>query len=215
MGIIDLVVIGVVVLSIIFALYRGLVRELLGITAWVLAALVGLYSYAYVHPIMGKVIENEAIAGLVGATIIALAVLVVMTILNAHVASRLRESSLSGLDRILGFAFGIFRAWLLIAIVYIGASMVLSDKQLEQADKDNITMPYVHLSAEWLQSILPENIQSDIKSYEQGKLKAPDLKKIGKDVQELKEKAAGYKEETRESLDQLIEEADEEFDYAI
>lgn len=93
--------------------------------------------------------------------------------------------------------------------------MVLSDKQLEQADKDNLTMPYVHLSAEWLQGVLPENIQDDIKSYEQGKLKSVDLKKIGKDVQEVKEKAAGYKEETRDSLDKLIEEADEEFDYSI
>lgn len=207
MGTIDFLVITVVILSIVFALYRGLVRELLGITAWILAALLGLYSYPYVQPIMHMVIENEVIAGLVGATIIALAVLVIMTIINAKITSKLRKSSLSGLDRILGFGFGVFRAWLLVALVYIGASMVMSDKQLATLEKENVSMHYVQISAQFLEKFIPESIRKDIKSYEQGSLKNPEIKKIGK---EIEDKDIGYKEDARNSLDALIDSAMDE-----
>ena len=44
-GTVDLVVTAVVIISVIFAFYRGLLRELLGITGWILAGLGALWSY--------------------------------------------------------------------------------------------------------------------------------------------------------------------------
>ena len=45
MGMVDLVVIATVIISVLFALYRGLLRELLGITSWILAGLACVFSY--------------------------------------------------------------------------------------------------------------------------------------------------------------------------
>ena len=45
MGIIDVIVLATMVVSVLFALYRGLLRELLGITSWILAGLAALYTY--------------------------------------------------------------------------------------------------------------------------------------------------------------------------
>ncbi|MGN1063324.1 MAG: CvpA family protein, partial [Alphaproteobacteria bacterium] len=203
--------------SIVFALYRGLVRELLGITAWILAGIAGLYSYSYMQSVLHKFIENEHIAGIVGALSVALIVLVIMTLINARITTKLRDSSLSGLDRILGFGFGIFRAWLLIAVVYIGASMVLSESQLTKADKENYTMPYIQTSALALERFMPETIRADIKGYEQGHLKKKDMPKIGKKITQKAVKKAsaavqkesdGYGQEVRESLDALIDQLD-------
>ena len=103
LGVIDILVIITVVLSVLFALYRGLVRELLGIAAWILAGFAALYSYGWVRPIMGKMIDNQTIAGVVGSLIVALVVLILMTLMNSFITSRLRESALSGLDRILEY----------------------------------------------------------------------------------------------------------------
>lgn len=203
MGLIDIAVIVTILLSVLFALYRGLVRELLGITAWIFAGLSGLYSYAFMQPLMNKWIESETVAGLTGAGIIALIVLVVMTIINAKITSKLRKSSLSGLDRILGFAFGVLRAWLLIGLVYIAASMVMSDKQLAEVEKKNYSLYYVAKMAEVLERFIPANMKKDIKSYEQGRLKDKDIKKIGKKVTD---DAVEYNRKAREALDKLIEE---------
>ena len=84
MGVIDVLVIITVFLSVIFALYRGLVRELLGITSWIVAGIAGLYSYSWMQPLIGKVIDNEVIAGIIGSVLVAVGVLVFMTLLNAR-----------------------------------------------------------------------------------------------------------------------------------
>ena len=218
MGAIDVLVIITVFLSVIFALYRGLVRELLGITSWIVAGIVGLYSYSWMQPLMGKMIDNEVIAGMSGAILVAVGVLVFMTLLNAGITSKLRESSLSGLDRILGLLFGVFRAWLLIGVIYIGASMIFSSKQLLMAEEENISVYYIQQSAEILEKFIPETIKKDIQSYEQGSLKEKQIKKIGKEIskeikkeiveeaEQIKEEIVEYKEETRDSLDALIKE---------
>lgn len=214
MGAIDVLVSITVFLSVIFALYRGLVRELLGITSWIVSGIVGLYSYSWMQPLMGKVIDNEVIAGMSGAILVGIGVLVFMTLLNAGITSKLRESSLSGLDRILGLLFGVFRAWLLIGVVYIASSMIFSSKQLLTAEEENVSVYYIQQSAELLEKFIPETIKKDIKSYEQGKLKEKQIKKIGKKIEkeviqeteEIKEEIIEYKEETRDSLDALIKE---------
>lgn len=206
LGIIDILVIVIVVLSVLFALYRGLVRELLGIAAWILAGFGALYSYSWVQPIMGKMINNQTIAGVVGSLIVALIILVIMTLMNSFIASRLRESALSGLDRVLGIVFGVFRAALLIAVIYIGASMILSEKQLAEIETENRSIPHIQTMARWLEKIVPENIKDDIKSYEQGDLQSEKIQKIGIDLQKkVLDELVEYQESEKQSLDDMIE----------
>lgn len=177
MGFIDLLIILIILLSMLFALYRGLVRELLGIAAWILAGFAALYSYGPIQPIMGQMIENQTIAGITGALIIALIVLVVMTIINSQIASRLRDSSLNGLDRILGLAFGLFRAGLLISVIYIGLSMALSQTQLTELEKQNKSLPYIQKTAAWVERVMPQKMREDLQSYGQ-----QNQEKIGIDI---------------------------------
>lgn len=202
MGIIDLLIIIITCLSVIFALYRGLVRELLGITAWILASVAGLYSYSIMQPIMGKFIENKILSGLLGSILIAILVLIIMTLINAAITSKLRNSALSGLDRTLGFVFGIFRAWLFITTIYIGASMICSPQQLTEVADHNYTVPYLEQSAHILEHIIPEAIKKDMASYKQVTSQNIIPENIGNKV---KEEIIEYKEDTRESLDALIE----------
>ena len=118
MTLIDAVVLLIILISGIFALYRGLVRELLGLTAWVLAAFGALYGLTYVRPLFRKLISNTTIADIIAAAVIALVILVICTLINAHITTKLRQSALSGLDRLLGFFFGILRGALFVIIIY-------------------------------------------------------------------------------------------------
>lgn len=210
-GLIDITLLIMVVISVLFALYRGLVRELLGIASWLLAGFAALYSYKPLQPLMNKMIENEVTAGVVGSLIVALIVLVIMTLINAWIAKRLRQSALSGLDRVLGFAFGIGRAGLLAAICYLGCSMFLPEKKLQEMEEQNISIPYVQMMAGWLEYVIPDNIKDDIKSYEQGKPTDGEIKKIGIELKEsVMEELAEYHEADKKSLDDMIEEIAEE-----
>ncbi len=179
-GVIDTIALCIMIFSILFALYRGLVTELLGISSWILACFGAIYSYTPMQSIMGKVIENEKLAGLCGSILVALGILVIMTLINAHINQKLRQSSLSGLDRILGMIFGVLRAVLLMALLYMGAVVALSEPALRDMEKENVSMAYIRHTAEFLKKFVPQNVQNDLGIGEEAENK--ENKKIGTDL---------------------------------
>ncbi len=199
-GLIDMIAMGILVFSVLFALYRGLVTELLGISSWIIAGLGALYSYSPMQPLMNKFIENEKIAGICGALLVALIILVVLTIINARIGQKLRQSSLSGLDRILGLAFGILRGVLMIALLYVGVTMVVSDEQLEEIQKENITVPYIDKTVQFLKNFVPENVQTDLGIMEDKSGKKPE--KIGVD---LKRNHKLPEESTKKAVNRFVD----------
>lgn len=162
-GIIDIIVLITLVLSILFALYRGLVCELLCISSWILAGFGALYGFKPMQSLLSGIFDSEVIAGVVGSAVIALSVLVLMTIINSQITKRLRNSSLSGLDRILGFVFGGLRAALLLSLLYIGISMILSEKQISDIEKENSSVTYIKKTVGMLEYFVPESVLNDLK----------------------------------------------------
>ena len=204
-GIIDLIVLGIIIVSVLFALYRGLVRELLGISSWLLAGFAALYSYDPLLKACEGTFENVKLAAIVGSVLLALLVLIVMTIINASITRRLRKSSLSGLDRIFGLVFGVARALLIVALIYIfAATMMLSPKYLTELKSKNHSIPYIELISGYVQNVFPDNIKADLSAYQttrQEKIK----NRIKEKAAEKVEKAVvDYNEKDRKSLDHMI-----------
>lgn len=201
MGLIDILVLATFVISIVCALYRGLVKELLSISSWIIAALAALYGFTYLRPVFSSFIENETAVDLTAAATIALVVLIVLTLINARITKSLRKSALSGLDRTLGFLFGIFRAVLLICVVFLVAKIPFSDKQIQAAAEKNFSIPYIEKSAAVLEKIIPDSLLEDLNQKPQEV-----IEKAGKKSKEIKESIVEYTEPERESLNELIEE---------
>ena len=192
MGIVDLVVIITMVISVLFALYRGLLRELLGITSWILAGLGALYAYQPMTGLLQDRVDNVKVWAIVSCGLIALTILIIMTLFNAHTTHNLRKSALSGLDRTLGIAFGITRAALLIVLVWLFArQMAWTDKQMEQMQKNNLSVKYIQIAADWTEKILPDSMR---KNMQRAPRSTPPTKP-----------AVEYKNTDRESLDKMIE----------
>lgn len=215
MGLIDAIVLLTILISGIFALYRGLVRELLGLTAWVLAAFGALYGLTYARPLFRKLISNTTIADIIAAAVIALVILVICTLINAHITAKLRQSALSGLDRLLGFFFGILRGGLFIVIIYFGASLLISPKQMEDYQESSFTLPYVQKATEWLEKILPASLADKLKQVDvpADEKSIQDLIKKEEKAQETskteateenKKEESTYEDSEREDLNALI-----------
>ena len=202
LGIVDWIIVGIIIVSVLFALYRGLVRELLGISSWLLAGFTALYSYDPLLKGCVGIFENVKLAAIAGSVLLALLVLIVMTIVNAAITRRLRKSSLSGLDRIFGLVFGVARALLIVALIYIFAvTMMLSPRYIAELKEKNHSIEYIETIAGYVQSVFPENIKTDLSSYQTTK-----KDKIKKHIQKKAvEAAVEYNEKDRQSLDNMIE----------
>src|SRR5438045_1137345 len=106
----DVIVIGILLLSCLFAFFRGLVREVLSLSAWIGAAMVTLYFFTDVADKFKPHFKSDVIAGGVGATCLYIGALLGFSLLNMLILKFVKEGSEVGmLDNLLGLAFGALR----------------------------------------------------------------------------------------------------------
>ncbi len=211
---IDLAVGITLLLSGIFAWYRGLIRELLGITSWIAAGLAAIYGAPYVAPFLGRFIESDSLANIAAAALTALVTLVVFTLLISRINALLRKSALSGLDRLLGFFFGVLRGGLLVCLFYFCLSLIFAQSQIESLQPSSVTLPAVRKTTKVLEGLLPKQTLDNLKSSaeetaEKGtqavQNKAQEAKEeIQSEAEQTEENLPEYGNEERKALDDLI-----------
>jgi membrane protein required for colicin V production len=119
----DLAVLGVLVLSTAWGVWRGLVREVISLAGWVGAFLVANYLAEPLANALPASIANPDLRVIVAFAAIFVVTLTLATLVALMVSKALKASGLAGLDRTLGGLFGVARG-LLIAIVFaIGAGL--------------------------------------------------------------------------------------------
>ncbi len=155
---VDLAVLGVLALSGLLAVMRGLVREVLGIGAWVLAGLVaspyGLFPF--VQPWVRQQFADQTTADLIAFGGIFAIAIVVLSLTASAFSDAVRGSALGGLDRTLGLVFGLARGAALVAAVYIIACTAVLPDQWPLPVLEARSLPLAHRGAVWLAGQLPE-----------------------------------------------------------
>ena len=116
----------VVVVSAILAYSRGLVREVLAIAGWVVAAIAAFVLAPTVEPLVreipyvGNILGDSCELTIIAAFAAVFAVMLVIVALFTPVFSSLiRNSALGGIDQGLGFFFGVLRGILLVAVALL------------------------------------------------------------------------------------------------
>ncbi len=150
------------VLSAVFSLVRGFVREVLGVGAWVGAALAALSGYHYAQPYVASVVAAKNFVVPISAGIVFIVVLIVLSIISAWIGGLVRESALSGLDRSLGLVFGVIRGGVIVCLAYIGLSLFLLPTEWPAPVVNARFLPFAHSGAVMLVSLLPPQYQPKV-----------------------------------------------------
>lgn len=128
----DVIILIIILISALIALNRGLVKEVLSIVGWVLGLWVVAISISYIKPIAEKFVESSTMAGALSAVCVLVAFFIFWIFVSSSIVGKIRSSKLSGMDRFMGLSFGILRAFLLIALLYILISWIMpKDEQPE------------------------------------------------------------------------------------
>ncbi|HTR18025.1 MAG TPA: CvpA family protein [Acetobacteraceae bacterium] len=155
MNFVDVMVLALVGVSALLGFSRGLVREALGIGAWVGAAWGAIELYPVAQPYARRMIGNPDIADPAAYVAGFVALLIVLSLV-ANLAGRLiRVSVLGGLDRTLGILFGLARGAALVIAAYIVGGLVLPPENWPEAVQHAQALPIVYEGAGWATSILP------------------------------------------------------------
>ncbi len=160
----DLIVIAIVVLSGLFAFARGFVKEALSVAAWVGAGLATLYALPYAQPLAERVLPKGMVADVVAGGVVFILVLIVLSLLTHMISRRVKESSLSALDRSLGLLFGLLRGAVLACLLYLGVTWALPEANRPDWISQARTLPLLAQGADMLRSLVPPTMRNRVEA---------------------------------------------------
>jgi membrane protein required for colicin V production len=123
---VDGIVLAIIVLSAVLAYSRGLVRELMSIAGWVVAAILGFIFAPAVEPLVREIPVLRDIIGtscelgiLAGFAAVFAVALIVVSLFTPLLSGAIQNSAIGPIDQGLGFLFGVARGVLLVAIALV------------------------------------------------------------------------------------------------
>lgn len=213
----DIVILLLIVLSGVFAFFRGFVHELLAVVSWVGAGVATLYGFPYAQPLARQWISIQLIADMAAGIAIFLVVLVVLTVLTRIVAHRIRNSSFGPLDRSLGLIFGFLRGGVLVCLAWLLLVWAVPPEDHPEWITEARALPLVERGSDALVALLPEHLRekapSAVRDVRRG---AEHLQDSAESYQNLlapqpktdaPDDTGGYNERMRDDMDRAIEAA--------
>ncbi len=160
----DVVFLVIVGVSALVAIARGVTKELLSITGWILAAVSVYYLLPVVDPIMQKYIASEVLSSLVSGMVILILFCIFWVLAVDKISTQIRFSKLSSLDRILGFIFGIFRGVIIVILLQIMISSLIPEESQKGVFAESRYFKLAGDAAGPIKSLIPEKWFDDLKA---------------------------------------------------
>jgi membrane protein required for colicin V production len=171
--------------------------------------LVTLWGFALARPYFRTFIDNQLLADV--ATGLALFVLsLIVFAMVAHGTSSLvrRSSSLTAVDRSLGFVFGIFRGALLLGLAWLALAWAIPSEKRPDWVFEARTRPAIEQIAEFLVGLAPPEFRGQVRTV------GDQAQRSGEALRALQQLQAnptsqsgetGYKRDDVQGLEQLID----------
>ena len=149
----DIVILAVMAISLVFGLFRGLLRELLSLVSWVLAFWIAYRYSANVAEIIDRALQNPTLSQAVSAVLVFVIVLVALMVLTSLIAKVFKATGLAGIDRILGGLFGLGRG----VVILLAALLLASHTGAVEQDWYNAStmIPMFDRALDWMAAYVP------------------------------------------------------------
>jgi membrane protein required for colicin V production len=156
----DLVLLGVMLVSGLLAMIRGFMREILSITAWAAAAVATLLLYPRLLPIAKANISSDIVA--TGAVIggVFLITLLIVSVITVRISDMILDSRIGALDRTLGFLFGLGRGLIIVVVAFLFFAWLVPAGKQPDGVKNAKSLEVLNKTGDWLQALLPQDMDN-------------------------------------------------------
>jgi membrane protein required for colicin V production len=155
---VDIVVLGIVVISALISLMRGFVREALSLLGWLVSFWLAVTFAGDLAESFLSGISVPSLRAAVAFTIIFVLVLVIMALINKLASQLVNKTGLTGTDRMMGMIFGLMRGVLVVSVLVFLAGFTAMPQ--DSWWQESIFMDVFHEFAVWLRHIVEPNITS-------------------------------------------------------
>lgn len=126
----DLAMIVVLILSGIWSLFRGFLREMLSLLGFVVVVTLAVYAYPYVFVALEGVVGEDWVRQVVGLALVFIAAVVLFVGFVKLGVLLTHAMGLSILDRLLGFFFGLAKVVVFVSLLFLVGNRFLPDLTL-------------------------------------------------------------------------------------
>lgn len=163
----DAVVLGIMGFSCLFAFFRGLVREILSLAAWVGAGIVTIYYFPTVADKLAPHFRNATLSAGIATVALYFGSLAMFGLINMILIRSIKSGEAGGtLDNILGLGFGALRGALIVSLGFFLLTIAMPDKEYPKWVAQAATRPYVEKGAVMLAKAAPDYLR-EISSLQQ------------------------------------------------
>ena len=154
LDVIFLIIIGI---SSLVGIARGMTKELLSIFGWILAAAALFYLVPLLNPFTEKYIASKLLSNLVTGMAVLIVFSIIWVLTVDKLASLIRSSKLSALDRIFGFVFGMARGAIIIILLALMFSTLIPTETQKGAFAESKIYQQAVACVEPLKAMIPQS----------------------------------------------------------
>lgn len=159
---VDYAILGVVLLSALVGLGRGLIREVVSLGVWIAAILIAWLFHREVAELLVPYLSQPAVRLAAAFIGLILATLVIGALLGALLSALIEKTGLGVVDRVLGLVFGAGRGVVIVAMAaFLGALTPMPEDSWWQESR---LIGQFQAVAGWLIGLVPEEVQARVKS---------------------------------------------------
>ena len=205
----DLIILVLILISALFAFFRGFSLELLSISVWIISF---FGSYAYGNNLVNffnKIVNNILISSAISYVVTFLIIFVIFSFLTRKFSVFIKDSYVGLIDKSLGFIFGILRGYVIVGLCFFLFDYFYKGKKLEFIDNSKI-IPVIKITNNEIFRFLKidnkysENLSTEIKKksdllFEKSIDSKLRIKKNSKNQENI------YNESGRKNIENIIE----------
>jgi membrane protein required for colicin V production len=164
----DILFTGIILISTISALFKGLVREIISLAALILGFILAVFFYPLPSAKLLEFCRTESIANLMGFLIIFLGCILLGAITTFIVNRFVKAASLKWVDRLMGAIFGVLRGWIISSILVVA---IIAFPIRDNLMAHSTLAPYLLAGARILVHMTPEALTQKFNEQYQKVLK--------------------------------------------
>ena len=157
MNILDILIAIIVGFCLVRGIFRGIIKELTSIVGVFAGFFVAYHYYPVVAHFMSRFIANESYLNIVSFFLAFAIVFFAVGFVGVVLKHVFKAAALGWADRILGAAFGLVKAILIVSVFLVPLTTFLPQKS--PLIKDSLLAPFVYIISEGMVAVVPEEMK--------------------------------------------------------
>ena len=149
---------------------KGFLLSILSASKWLLTYVITLFLFPKAKPYVEDLIDSEYVLDIFLGISLFVVVIFLILLINKSISRAITYSGLGTLDRIFGFFFGFFKAYIICVCIFATVNIVYNHKKWSINLDQSLTFPWVEKGSNYLIKEFPTQ-----KEYEDAKEKVQDL----------------------------------------